>query len=122
MIGEVQKLTLSDRMIVEVAELDGYESQLADLILSSMINVDPEKVKAGDIPVMAMALLQATVYGVCSLRRIADQQVTPLSNVAEYARASRKLSQKEMRELQKWAQPLYSPEDAEVKKEPAPQP
>jgi hypothetical protein len=118
-IGEAQTLVLSDKTTVTIAELDGYESDRADLVLSKLIGtVDP---RAG-MPVMQMALLQMKVYALCSVRSINGATVSPLENGLEYAKAAKSLTIGERNKLQEWAQPLYAPAEDEIKNEPSVQP
>jgi hypothetical protein len=116
MIGEPTELRLSNRITVSVAELDGYESMRADKVLADLLgNVIP----GGNIPVMAMALLQMKVYAICSIRKVEGESVDGLKNMAEHASIASKLNPQEMNALQAWAQPRYQPTEDESKNEPS---
>jgi hypothetical protein len=119
MIGSPEELKLSERVTVKVAELDGWETDRADLILAEVIGkVDAEKRS----PISEMMLLSSKVHALCSVREINGAPVTPLKNIAEYVRAAKLLNARERNKLSDWAQPLYSPTPEKVGNEQAPEP
>ena len=120
MIGEAQELKLSDRITVTVAELDGYEQDKADLLVSRFIGgISAEDAKAGKLPLVAMSTLQAPFYAVCSLRAINGVPCNPTHDLKSYEAANRKLGKAEKDALGKWATSVYIPSEEESKNEEA---
>jgi hypothetical protein len=122
-IGEVQKLKLSDRVTVEVAELDGYEEDLADSRLAEVMSIggDPKRMEKPEEQSSMMAkmmLSSAKVFSICSLRKVNETPVTPLRNAALYATTAKMLKISEKRVLTDWGGPIYSPPQEKVGNEP----
>jgi hypothetical protein len=101
MIGEPETLKLSDKTTVTVGVLDGYEQDLADGILCSLIDVGPED----QVPMLALVILTNKVYGVGSVRA--------------YAVVASRFTREERGVLSDWATTNYSDpvSTAEIKKE-----
>jgi hypothetical protein len=127
MIGDKIELVLSPRITVWVGELDGFELDKADAILSEQTTPikqgekDPVTGEMGDpvVPLMEMGFKQPRIYGICSIRTINGDDVQPYRSIQQYQVVA---SSAELRALSKWAQPLYSPDETDLKNEPAAQP
>ena len=123
MIGEPQTLKLSERVTVEVAELDGFESDRADLIVAKIISGNSMgangATNAPFVPITEMMLLSGKVYALCSVRKLNDEPVDPLQNIAEYVGVARRLSLGERNVLSEWGGRFYNPTPAQVGNEPS---
>jgi hypothetical protein len=115
MIGEPETLKLSDKTTVTVGVLDGYEQDLADGILCSLIDVGPED----QVPMLALVILTNKVYGVGSVRAIDGVGVEPLRGKRAYAVVASRFTREERGVLSDWATTNYSDpvSTAEIKKE-----
>lgn len=119
MIGEKQTLVLSDRVTVEVGELDGYEEDLADSRLAEVVSIggDPKRMEKPEEQSSLMAkmmLSTAKVFSICSIRKVNDNLVFPLKNAGMYASTAKMLKISEKRTLTEWGAPIYSPPQEKV--------
>src|ERR1700729_616404 len=104
MIGEPEELKLSDNTTVFVAELDGWEQDLADSILCQLLDADNSNVEPSS---RTLTILQAKVYAIGSIRRINGENVEPLRNKRAYALTSARLGLAEKNVLGGWAMEKY---------------
>jgi hypothetical protein len=119
MIGEAEKFKLSERVTVDVAVLDGFESDQAEMILADLLpapgNTEASAANFGT----KYALLTAKVYALCSVRAVNGEAINPLKNVREYIRTAQMLTAKERDGLNIWAAPHYNPDPVTLKNESA---
>ena len=111
MIGEAIELVLSERSTVKVAEMDGRELGLADIVLGDVVSPIFAGKKKKKPNAAAASLSVQRVYAICSIRTINGMDVSPFKNPQQYYDLAQKLGAREIGKLQEWAKPIYFGDD-----------